>query len=116
MAVIAILSGSYCQGDEIARQVVAKMDYNYIGNELLENVAKKYNIPVDKFVKAIHGPTPFFNRLTNEKEHYTAYLRSGLAEEISQDNIVVHGFMTLLLIRSFKSLRTNSFTYSALEE
>jgi len=97
MAVIAIFSGSYCQGEEIARQVADKLDYNYLGKELLEITAQKYNIPTDKLIRIMRGPTPFFNRLSHEKERFTAYLKTTLAETIQNDNLVIHGFKTLLL-------------------
>jgi len=97
MAVIAIYSGSYCQGEEIARLAADKLNYKFAGQELLEITAKKHNIPVDKLVKVMHGPTPFFNKLTHEKEHFTAYLRTTLAEAVPNDNLVIHGFKIFLL-------------------
>jgi CheY-like chemotaxis protein len=97
MAIIAIFSGSYCHGEDIAARVAEKLNYAYIGNELLRTTADKHNIPVEKLTKVMHGPTPFFNKLTHEKEYYTAYLRTTLAETIQQDNVVIHGFKTFLL-------------------
>jgi two-component system response regulator CpxR len=97
MAIIAIYSGSYCQGEEIARLAADKLSYKYAGNELLEITAQKHNIPAEKLVKVMHGPTPFFNKLTHEKEHFTAYLKTTLAETAQADNLVIHGFKTFLL-------------------
>jgi len=97
MAIIAIFSGSYCQGEEIARLAADKLNYNYIGNELLDITAKKHSITADKLVKVMHGPTPFFNKLTHEKEHFAAYLKTTLAETVQNDNLVIHGFKILLL-------------------
>ena len=97
MAVIAIYSGSYCQGEEIARLIADKLNYKFAGNEILEATAQKHNIPVEKLVRVMHGPTPFFNKLTHEKEHFTAYLKTTLAETVQADNLVIHGFKTFLL-------------------
>ncbi len=97
MAVIAIFSGSYCGGDDIASGIAEKLGYDYIENEILEKTAKKHSIQVSKLEKTLHGPTPFFNRLTREREKFAAYLQTTLAEEIQKDNLVVHGFNTLLL-------------------
>ncbi|MCD6160886.1 MAG: response regulator [candidate division Zixibacteria bacterium] len=98
MAVIAIFSGSFCQADSIAQNIAQKLSYNYFtSDELLADTAKKHNIPIDKLVRILYGPTPFLNRLTHEKEHYIAYLKSTLAETIQKNNQVFHGFETLLL-------------------
>lgn len=97
MAVIAIFSGSYCQAEEIAQQVANKLGYDYIGNEFFDEISKKYDIPVDRLTKIIHGPTPFFNKLTHEKEKVTAYLKASIAETVQKNNLVIHGFKTLLL-------------------
>lgn len=97
MAVIAIFSGSYCNGEDVARKVVERLSYNYISNEILEKTSGKYNVSVDKLIKTIHGPTFFLNKLTHNKERYIAYLRETLSETVCQNNLVLHGLETLLL-------------------
>lgn len=97
MAIIAIFSGSYCHANDVAHQLAEKLSYQHISNEILEKTSKRYDVPADKLAKTIHGPTPFLNRLTHDKERYVAYLRETLSETIKQDNIVLHGFETLLL-------------------
>ena len=97
MAVIAIFSGSYCQAEDIGRQVADKLGYDYVGNEFFEETARKYNMTVEKLVKIMHGPTPFFNKLTHEKERVTTHLKAAIAETISENDLVIHGFKTLLL-------------------
>ena len=97
MAVIAIFSGSYCQAEDVGKQVADKLGYDYVGDEFFEETARKYNMSVEKLVKIMHGPTPFFNKLTHEKERVTAHLKAAIAETVSKNDLVILGFKTLLL-------------------
>lgn len=97
MAVIAILSGSYCHGDEIASKVAKELGYELFYNKSLELTSLEHRISIEKLEKLLLGPTSFFNRLTREKDKYTAHLQASLAEIIQKDNLVIHGFDTLLL-------------------
>ena len=98
MAIVVIFSGSYCLADRIAQSVAEKLSYKLVtGDELLAEIASKNNLNVDKLTKILYGPTPFFNRLTHEKERYTAYLKVALVEKLISDNHVFHGPESLLL-------------------
>lgn len=97
MAIIAIFSGSYCRAEEVTEKVAEKLSYRHLGDELIQMTSEKYNVPADKLLKAMYGPTPFFNKLTREKERYVAYLKAVLAECIQTNNLVYHGLATPLL-------------------
>jgi len=97
MAVISIFSGLYCQAEEVAEKTAEKLGYKLISDELIEKTSEQYNIPSDKLLKVISGPTPFFNKITHEKERYITYVKTVLAEILQPDNLVYHGFATLLL-------------------
>lgn len=97
MAVIAIFSGSHCGAEEVARKVAGLLGYEYIADKLLEETSQRYGVPVEKLKRALRGPTPFLNRISRERERHTAFLKSTLAELIANDNVVYHGFATLLI-------------------
>jgi two-component system, OmpR family, response regulator CpxR len=97
MAVISIFSGSYCQATEVAKKTAEKLGYKVIADELIAKTSEKYNIPAEKILKVLTGPTPFFNKLTREKERYTAYVKEVLAETLQSNDLVYHGLATLLI-------------------
>ena len=97
MAVIAIFSGSYCGAEEVIQKVADALGYELITDRLLEQTSRHYGVAVDKLKRAMRGPTPFLNRISHEREKHTAYLKATLAELIKDDNIVYHGYATLLI-------------------
>jgi len=97
MSVVAIFSGSFCDAEKIAQKVASSLGHDYVSESLLSDASQKYGVPKDKLFRAMHGPTPFLNKLTHEKEKHIAYIKAALAEIIQQNNIVYHGFASLLL-------------------
>jgi len=100
MSVVVIFSGSFCNAEKIAEKVASSLGHKYVSENLLEEASRRYSVPKDKLFRAMHGPTPFLNKLTHEKEKHLAYIKATLAEIIQQNNIVYHGFASLLLPKS----------------
>jgi len=97
MSIIAIFSGIFCHAEEVARGVAQRLGASLVANELLEETSRRYQVPVEKLLRTIQGPTPFLNKLTREKERNTACLRAALAEILKQDNLVYQGAGVFLL-------------------
>ena len=100
MSVVVIFSGSFCNAEQIAKKTASSLGHKYVSENLLEEASQRYSVPKDKLFRAMHGPTPFLNKLTHEKEKHIAYIKAALAEIIQQNNIVYHGFASLLLPKS----------------
>ena len=101
MAIITIFSGSYCDGEEIARQVAERLGYERIENKLLTETSRRFRVSEDKLSRAMTGPLPVFNRFTRDREKYVAYLKAVLAEIVLEDNKLLHGYASHLLHESF---------------
>ena len=97
MAIISIFSASYCQADEITSKLSAKLGYEVIANQLIDETQKQFQVSAKKLRDTLDGRTSFFNNITHEREKNIAYLRSILASLLSRDNLIYHGFATLLL-------------------
>ena len=98
MAVITLFSASYCHGQEVAASVADRLGFDRLEDEALVSAASEtFSESPDKLRHAMRGAPGFFNRLTREKERYTAYLRVAAAELMEPDNLVYHGFGGLLL-------------------
>ncbi|MFH1574296.1 MAG: cytidylate kinase family protein, partial [Acidobacteriota bacterium] len=99
MPVISIFSGSYCNGDTVADLVTRKSGHPRIDADLLEAASSRYGVSREKLLRVMMGSAPLLNRFTYEREKNLAYLKATLAELISRDNVVYHGFAGHLLPR-----------------
>jgi CheY-like chemotaxis protein/cytidylate kinase len=97
MAIITIFSSLYCNEREIIAKLAKKLDYTILDEELIEETSKSYHVSVNKLRSTLNGHTPFLNNLTHEREKNIAYLKSILAQLVSKNNVIYHGFAGHLL-------------------
>lgn len=91
MSIITISRGSYSRGVEIAEMVAEKLGYQCLARDFLIEASKEFNIPEVKLIQALEDPPSFFERFTNEKKKYIAYIQTALINNLRADNIVYHG-------------------------
>jgi len=99
MAVISIFSGFYCRGEQVADAVTQETGYQRVDKELIEVASRRYKVPEDRLLRVMMGSAPLLNRFTYEREKNLAYIIAALAELVSRDNVVYHGFAGHLLPR-----------------
>jgi CheY-like chemotaxis protein len=99
VAVITILSGSFCGAEEVAEGVAARLGCDHVGADLVEMAADRFGVPRDRLTRTMEGPPPFLSKLTHEREKNLAYLRAAMAEIATRDDVVYHGPATLLVPR-----------------
>ena len=98
MPVISLFSASHCNGDQVCKEVVDRLGLQVLTNEeLLAEASDRYSITAEKLGRAMHGPRSFFHRWTREKERCVAYLRATLAELLTGENMMYHGYAGLLI-------------------
>jgi len=97
MAIISIFSASYCEANEITAKLAANLGYKLLDEKLITETVRQFGVPANKLQDILNGHTPFLNNLTREKEKNTACLKSILAQLISNDNVIYHGFASHLL-------------------
>ena len=99
MSIVAVVSGLYCSGDEIAKEVAKKLNYTLIGPELVADAADKFDTSVEKISQAMTGVRKLFNIFTHDHEKSVVYIKAALAELVAKDNTVYHGVATHLIPR-----------------
>lgn len=99
MAIITISRGSYSKGREVAEKTAKRLGYRLTSRDVLLEAADRFNISEIKLVRAIHDAPSILNRFTHGIECYLAYIRSALADQAQQDNLVYHGLAGHLLLR-----------------
>ncbi|MEJ2479985.1 MAG: Mur ligase family protein [Acidihalobacter sp.] len=75
MAIVTIFSGLYCHGEEVAAGVAGRLKYDRIEDKLLHETERRFKVPVEKLVRSMTGPAPFFNRVTRERQKNVACLK-----------------------------------------
>ena len=99
MSVITLFSGSYCNGDEVARKVVEMSGYTLMNDEaLIAEASTQFGMDEGKLTKALMGKTSVFNKFTHERERSLACMKMTLAQILkSRDNLLFRGFSGLMI-------------------
>jgi CheY-like chemotaxis protein len=97
VAIIAVFSGSFCHGEEVAGKVAKQLGYTRLEKKLFDEAEQKFGISRKKLIKAMKGSTSLFNKYTHEREKNIAYIQLALAAVIHDDNQLLHDFAIHLL-------------------
>lgn len=101
MPVVSIFSGSYCHGDDIARRVAEDLGYRLIEDQaVVAEAGGRYGMEASKLQKALTGKTSIFNKFTHEKERSLACIKAAVADLLTQDNLVLNGFLGNMIERN----------------
>lgn len=100
MPVIALFSGTYCHGEEVARTVAEDLGYQVmIDQALIAETGKRFQLEENKLGRAMFSKASIFNKFTHEKERSLACLKNTLADWVTQDNRLIFGYAAHLIPR-----------------
>jgi len=91
MPIITITRGLYSGGEGIAEAVAADLGARCVSGEVLIEAAKNYNIPESKISQVFEKTPSFWERMTESRRTYLAYIQATLAEWAAEGNLVYHG-------------------------
>jgi cytidylate kinase len=91
MAIISITRGMHSGGEEVAQAIADALGARCVSSELLREAAKKYGVPEDKVEGIFEKAPTFWERMTESRRIYLAYVQATLAEWAKDDNLVYHG-------------------------
>src|SRR5579863_2215977 len=91
MAIITITRGQHSGGEEVAQAIADKLGARCVSVEVLREAALKYGVPEDKVEGAFEKSPTFWERMTESRRIYVAYVQAVLADWAKSDNIVYHG-------------------------
>jgi cytidylate kinase len=98
MQIITVSKGSHSYGDNFARTLASKLDYQCIGRDEILEEATRQKIPIGKLETAIIKPHIFSEDLALELEHFKALATSILCKKALNHNIIYHGRTGHLLL------------------
>jgi cytidylate kinase len=91
MAIVTITRGQHSGGEEVAQAIAEKLGARCVSQEVLREAARKYGVPEDKVEGAFEKSPTFWERMTESRRVYVAYVQATLADWAKDDNLVYHG-------------------------
>ncbi len=93
MSIVRIFSAIHCHGEEIARQVVKDLGYEWLDDSnIVSETSKRFDVAPHKLARTLAGGLSIFNRFTHERERHVSFLKQVVAETMKRDRIVLSGF------------------------
>jgi two-component system response regulator CpxR len=98
MAVITIFSGIFCREETVVKEFLSAVGYKLVTDSGIVNAASKSSgMAEDKIRRAFSAKISVFNKFTHEKERSIAHLKLALAERMSDDGLLIAGFVSHLI-------------------
>jgi len=100
MPVITMFRGSFCEGGSVVQSVLKDTGYKLVlDQDIVTEASRASSLGDSKVSRAFSARTSVFNKFTHEKERSIAHLRLALAELLSRDDLLIDGFVSLLVPR-----------------
>ncbi|MEW6067444.1 MAG: response regulator [Nitrospirota bacterium] len=98
MSIISVFTGIYCNEESAIKEILKKTGYKYLTDtDIVSQASKLSGFSETKILKAFSAKTSVFNQFTHEKERAIIYLKLAVAETLTEDNILINGFTSLLI-------------------
>jgi two-component system response regulator CpxR len=98
MSIITIFTGKYCNEELAIKEILEKTGYKYLtDSDIAAKAGRLSDLSESKILKAFSAKVSVFNQFTHEKERSIAYLKLAVAETITEDNLLINGFTSLLI-------------------
>jgi cytidylate kinase len=91
MAIITITRGLHSGGEELAAAVASQLGARCVSREVLVEAGRRYNVSEEKLEAVFEKAPSLWERMTESRRIYLAYLQVQLAEWASSDSLVYHG-------------------------
>ncbi|MDX9788051.1 MAG: response regulator [Desulfobacterales bacterium] len=101
MSNITIFNGIFCNEAAVIEQLALATNYKiYTDQDLVTRAKGIAGLSEAKLFRAFSTQASIFNNFTHEKERAIAGLKLAMAELISEDNLLLHGFCAQLIPRT----------------
>lgn len=98
MPVLTIFSSAFCHKEHLVEQLLKTIDFKHVTDEDVIRQAGVLSGMKEKQLRgALSAKTSAFNKFTHEKERAVAWLRLAVAEMLSEGNLLVDGFSSMLI-------------------
>ena len=91
MAIVSLTMGVYSGGEQLAADIADALGAKHVSREVLLDAAKAYNVPEAKISQVFEKTPTFWERMTESRRTFLAYIQASLAEWARSDALVYHG-------------------------
>ncbi len=98
MPSISIFHSTFTREKEIRDQLAKTTGFSVIDDQhIINEAAKRFSTTPQKIAKALYHKPSVFNKFTLEREHCVAYVKSVLADKLTQSQNLYFGFISSLI-------------------
>lgn len=97
MAIIAIVSGSYCCGDDVIEGVSQRLDCRRIDDILPDEISARYGIGKERVLGTLTCTESVFQNISRKRKRILAYIEVTLAELLLSDNVILGGCVSYMI-------------------
>ncbi len=91
MAIISVTMGSHSGAETMVEHIASTLKMRCASREVLIEAAKTFNVPEGKVAQVFEKTPSFWERMTESRRTYLAYIQAQLAEWTREDNLIYHG-------------------------
>ncbi len=103
MAIVTFSRQLASFGDDVSSLVAQKLGYNYISRQILEEKIVALGFPKEKLHKYDEKMPGFFASLAKDRDEYLDYLQTAVLEAASQNNCVIVGRGSSIILNDVKN-------------
>jgi len=98
MKAVSIFSGTFCGEGPVIDRLVSGTGFALVRDaDIVSEASQLSGISQQKIERAFSAKTSVFNKFTHERERSVAYLKLALAQMLSKEDLVIHGFVVHLI-------------------
>ncbi len=98
MTAISIFSGIFCGEEPVVAGLVSETGYGLVRDaDIVLEASGLSGLSQQKIERAFSGKASVFNKFTHERERSVAYLKLALAQNLSDKDLVIDGFVSHLI-------------------
>jgi len=98
MSIITVFTGKYCNEELAIKEILEKTGCKYLtDSDIAAKAGRLSDLSESKILNAFSAKVSVFNQFTHEKERAIAYLKLAVAETLTEDNLLINGFTSLLI-------------------
>lgn len=91
MAIVSLTIGAHSGAERVAEDVAKALGARCVSREVLLEAAKTFNVPEAKISQVFERTPSFWERMTESRRTFLAYIQATLAEWAKEDRLVYYG-------------------------
>ena len=99
MGIIALTMGTYAGTETSAKRIAEKLGLRCADQAMLEEAARRYDIPEARVHQVFEGAPSLWERMTESRRAYLAYIQAAMGTLCQADNLLYHGHAGQELLR-----------------